>query len=120
MFGRAIDAGQWACAQAGIAALPRDFLTPIAKAELYTARGSPIVGLAPRFMGVLGEAPEDPRSRGRSWRWRSSAALATPLLLDGEKPIYNIGSAPIRYKAHPVQGEPQADQLRAILDAADH
>lgn len=25
-------------------------------------------------------------------------------------------SAPIRYKAHPVQGEPYADQLRAILD----
>jgi soluble lytic murein transglycosylase-like protein len=28
----------------------------------------------------------------------------------------NLGSAPVRYRAHPVQGEPAADQLRAVLD----
>src|SRR6478736_2569318 len=33
----AIDAGSWASAQAGIAALPRSVLTPLATAELYTA-----------------------------------------------------------------------------------
>src|SRR5690348_15646876 len=32
----AIDAGNWASAQAGIAALPAGILTPVAKAELYT------------------------------------------------------------------------------------
>ena len=37
----AIDAGNWASAQAGIAALPRGVLTPVARAELYTAKGSP-------------------------------------------------------------------------------
>src|SRR3954451_2666302 len=42
----AIDSGNWASAQAGIAALPTDPLTPLAMAELYTAKGSPVVDLA--------------------------------------------------------------------------
>ena len=110
----AIDAGQWASAQAGIASLPHDLLTPVAKAELYTAKGSPTVDLA-SLEALLGEAPEIPEAE-------QIAALAvkrgatTPLLTVAEKPVYNIGSAPIRYKAHPVQGEPQADQLRSILE----
>ena len=31
----------------------------------------------------------------------------------------NLGSAPVRYRAKPVQGEPLADQLRASLDPSD-
>jgi hypothetical protein len=42
----AIDAGNWSAARAGIATLPRSVLTAVAKAELYTAKGSPIVDLA--------------------------------------------------------------------------
>src|SRR5579864_104675 len=57
----AIDAGQWAAAQAGITALPRSVLTPVAKAELYTARASPIVDLA-SLQALLAEAPELPES----------------------------------------------------------
>ena len=41
----AIRGGRWAEAQAGIAVLPRDILTPVAKAELYTAKGSPAVSV---------------------------------------------------------------------------
>jgi soluble lytic murein transglycosylase len=110
----AIDAGQWSSARAGIAALPRGTLTPVAKAELYIARGSPVVDLA-SIEAVLAEAPELPEAN-------QLAALAvkrgvlTPPPIAPDKPVYNIGSAPIRYKAHPVQGEPYADQLRAILD----
>src|SRR4051812_22628857 len=37
----AIDSGNWASAQAGITVLPPSVLTPVAKAELYTAKGSP-------------------------------------------------------------------------------
>src|SRR5690242_17337435 len=36
----AIDSGNWASAAAGIATLPPSVLTPVAKAELYTAKGS--------------------------------------------------------------------------------
>jgi soluble lytic murein transglycosylase-like protein len=110
----AIDAGDWASAQAGIAALPKAILTPVAKAELYTARGSPVVDLGSLQM-LIAEAPELPQAD-------QLAALAykrgatTQFLIVPEKPAYSIGSAPIRYKAKPVQGEPYADQLRAVLD----
>src|SRR6185312_1121772 len=57
----AIDAGSWASARAGIAALPPSVLTPVAKAELYTAKGSPIVDLQ-SLQALLAEAPELPEA----------------------------------------------------------
>ena len=110
----AIDAGQWSSARAGIAALPRSVLTPVAKAELYIARGSPVVDLQ-SIQAVLAEAPDLPEANQLA-ALAVKRGLVTPPLITPEKPVYNIGSAPIRYKAHPVQGEPYADQLRSILD----
>ena len=110
----AIDSGNWASAQAGIAALPRSVLTPLAKAELYTAKGSPVVDLA-SLQGLLAEAPELPQADQLAAMAVKRGATATPLIVL-EKPLYSIGSAPYRYKAHPVLGEPYADQLRTILD----
>ena len=110
----AIDSGQWASARAGIAALPPSLLTPVAKAELYTAKGSPVADLG-SLQALLAEAPELPEAdqlAALAVRRGATTALATI----PEKPTYSIGSAPIRYKAKPVQGEPYADQLRAILD----
>jgi soluble lytic murein transglycosylase-like protein len=110
----AIDAGNWASAQAGIAALPRNILTPVAKAELYTAKGSPVVDLA-SIQALLAEAPELPQADQLAlMAYRRGAT--TPALIIPEKPTYSIGSAPIRYKAKPVQGELYADQLRGLLD----
>jgi soluble lytic murein transglycosylase len=110
----AIDSGNWASAQAGIAALPRSVLTPLAKAELYTAKGSPVVDLA-SLQGLLAEAPELPQADQLAAMAVKRGATAAPLIVP-EKPLYSIGSAPYRYKAHPVLGEPYADQLRTILD----
>ena len=110
----AIDAGQWASAQAGIAALPPDVLTPAAKAELYTARGSPIVDLA-SLQALLAEAPELPEADQLALLAAKRGATTAPLVIP-EKPTYSIGSAPIRYRAKPVTGEPYADQLRTLLD----
>jgi soluble lytic murein transglycosylase-like protein len=110
----AIDAGNWASARAGIAALSPSVLTPVAKAELYTAKGSPVVDLA-SLQALIAEAPELPEADQLALmaykRGATTAVLTIP-----EKPTYNIGSAPIRYKAKPVQGEPYADQLRSLLD----
>ena len=64
----AIDAGQWASAQAGIAALPPSILTPVAKAELYTAKGSPVVDLA-SLQALIAQAPELPEADQLA-RWR--------------------------------------------------
>ncbi len=111
----AIDSGNWASARAGIAALPRSVLTPVARAELYTARGSPAVDLA-ALQGLIVEAPELPQADQLA-RMAFTRGATTPPLIVLEKPIYRLGSAPVRYRAKPVQGEPAADTLRASLDA---
>src|ERR671916_851809 len=60
----AIDSGNGAAARAGIATLPRSVLTPLARAELFTAKNSPVVDLGSiqvryRARPVQGEALAD-------------------------------------------------------------
>src|SRR5690242_6156209 len=57
----AIDSGNWASARAGIAALPPSILTPVAKAELYTAKDSPVVD-AGSLQALIAQAPELPQA----------------------------------------------------------
>src|SRR5438309_4613998 len=111
----AIDSGNWASARAGIATLPQSVLTPVAKAELYTTKGSPVVDLA-SLEALVAEAPELPQAEQLATMAIRRGALTPPSII-GERPIYGIGSAPYRYKAKPVQGEPYADQLRSLVDA---
>ena len=110
----AIDAGNWASAQAGIAALPPSVLTAEAKAELYTARGSPAVDLA-SLQALIAAAPELPQANQLALMAIKRGATTQPLVIP-ERSTVNLGSAPARYRAKPVQGEPAADQLRAALD----
>jgi soluble lytic murein transglycosylase len=110
----AIDAGNWASAQAGIAALPASVLTPVARAELYTARGSPVVDLG-SLQALLAEAPDLPEADQLARMAWTRGATTAPLIVP-ERPTINLGSAPVRYRAHPIQGEPAADALRALLD----
>jgi soluble lytic murein transglycosylase len=110
----AIDAGDWAAAQAGIAALPPSVLTPVARAELYTAKGSPVVDLA-SLQALIAQAPELPEANQLALMAIRRGATTPPMVVP-EKPVTVLGFAPVRYRAHPVQGEPAADQLRAALD----
>ena len=110
----AIDAGNWASAQAGIAALPPSVLTPVAKAELYTAKGSPVVDLA-SLQALVAQAPELPEANQLSLMTLKRGATTAPPVI-AERPTYVLGSAPVRYRAHPVQGDAAGDQLRAALD----
>ena len=110
----AIGAGNWASARAGIATLPPSILTPVAKAELYTAKNSPPVDLA-SLQALVAEAPELPQADQLAAMAVKRGAVV-PLQTIAEKPTYVLGSAPVRYRAKPVQGEPAADQLRAALD----
>lgn len=110
----AIDAGNWAAARAGIATLPRSVLTPVARAELYTAKGSPIVDLA-SLQALIAEAPELPQADQLALMAYKRGATTPPLVVP-EKATVNLGSAPVRYRTRPVQGEPLADQLRTVLD----
>jgi soluble lytic murein transglycosylase len=111
----AIDAGNWASAQAGIATLPAGILTPLAKAELYTAKGSPTIDLG-SLQALVAAAPELPQAEQLArMAWNRGATTMPPYI--PEKATVSLGSAPGRYRARPVSGEPVADQLRAILDS---
>jgi soluble lytic murein transglycosylase len=110
----AIDAGNWASAQAGIATLPPSIVTPVAKAELYTRKGSPVVDL-PSLQALLAEAPDLPQAAQLAAMTLKRGAVTAPSYVVPKQTL-NLGSAPIRYKAKPVLGEPYADQLRAALD----
>jgi soluble lytic murein transglycosylase-like protein len=111
----AIDAGNWSAAQAGIAYLPRSILTPVARAQLYTAKGSPVVD-AGSLQTLIAEAPELPQADQLALMAYKRGATA-PMMVVPERQTINLGSAPVRYRTHPVQGEPAADQLRGLLDA---
>jgi len=113
VFG-AIRNGRWAEAQAGIYALPQSILTPVAKAELYTAKGSPVVSLQ-QIQSVLAEAPDLPQASQLARMAITRGATSTPYYV-AERPSTWLGNSPNRYKAKPVGGEPAADQLRAQLD----
>lgn len=109
----AIRGSDWAGAQAGIAALPPGPLTAVAKAELYTAKGSPTVDL-PRLQSLLAEAPDLPNADQLSRVATSRGASAPPLVVPARRTV-SLGSAPGRYRAKPVR-EPYADALRSQLE----
>src|SRR4051812_46975754 len=85
----AIDTGNWAAAQAGIAILPRSVLTAVAKAELYTAKGSPQVDLG-SIQALLAEAPELPQADQLA-RLAIARGATQPLLVVPERPVVNLG-----------------------------
>jgi soluble lytic murein transglycosylase len=111
----AIAAGQWTAAQAGIAALPPGVLTPFAKAELYTAKGAPPVD-AGALQALIAQAPELPQASQLA-RMAATRGAVEPLSYFPTRRTVSLGSAPGRYRARAVQGEPAADQLRGELDA---
>ena len=110
----AIDAGNWSAARAGIATLPNSVLTPVALAELYTAKGSPVVDLA-SLQALIAQAPELPQAEQLALMAYKRGATTAPVVVP-EKATVNLGSAPVRYRTRPVWGEPAADALRSALD----
>jgi soluble lytic murein transglycosylase-like protein len=110
----AIQNGDWASAQAGIYSLPSGVLTPVALAELYTAKGSPVVSLQ-QIQALLAQAPDLPEA-GQLARMAIARGAVTAPPITPVRAIVPIASAPRRYRAAPVAGEPLADQLRSQLD----
>ncbi|NUS99506.1 MAG: transglycosylase SLT domain-containing protein [Sphingomonas sp.] len=110
----AIRGSRWAEAQAGITTLPPNILTPVAKAELYTAKGSPIVSLG-QIQALLAEAPDLPQADQLARMALTRGTTVAPQYI-ARRPIAWLGNSPSRYKAKGVAGEPAADQLRTQLD----
>jgi soluble lytic murein transglycosylase-like protein len=110
----AIRGRQWAAASAGIAALPASTLTPLARAQLYIAKGSPAVS-AEQVLALLAQAPELPQAEQLQRLAIARSALTTPPL-PRRAALVPIGSAPRRGRASPVTGEPEVDRLRKALE----
>jgi soluble lytic murein transglycosylase-like protein len=110
----AIDSRDWAAAQAGINALPRGLLTPVAKAELYTAKGSPVVDLA-SLQALIAEAPDIPEANQLALMALRRGATTPPLVVP-ERQTVSLAWPPTRYRARRDTGVPAADALRAALD----
>jgi soluble lytic murein transglycosylase len=110
----AIDSGDWEGARLGIAAMPGNPLKPLAKAELFTARGSPAVDLA-SIQALLAEAPELPQAEQLARLAVTRGALQPPLVYR-PRPVVSLGTAPRRGKTRQIEGEPAADALRLALE----
>jgi soluble lytic murein transglycosylase-like protein len=110
----AIRNGQWAAAASGIDALPRSALTQLARAQLYTAKGSPPVGVE-QLLALLAEAPELPQAEQLQRMALGRGALSTPPL-PRRAALVPIGSTPRRGRANPVTGGPEVDRIRRALD----
>ena len=110
----AIRSGDWASARAGIYALPASVLTPVALSELYTAKGSPTVDL-PSLQALLAQAPDLPSAEQLARMAMSRGATTPPLIMPARR-VVGLGSAPTRYRARPVSGDPLMDALRTQLD----
>lgn len=109
----AIRASDWSGAAAGIAALPDDPLTSIAKAQLFTARGSPTVSIDD-LEALLIQAPELPQAEQVERMAASRGVIAARAL--PERPIVGLGAGPRRGRAKSITGDPVAEALRAQLD----
>ncbi|WP_300974718.1 lytic transglycosylase domain-containing protein [Sphingomonas sp. LHG3406-1] len=110
----AIRASQWSAASAGIAALPRSPLTALARAQLYTAKGSPPV-TAEQLLALLAEAPELPQADQLQRMALGRGAVRTPPV-PRRAALVPIGSTPRRGRSGPVTGEPEVDRLRRALE----
>ena len=110
----AIRRKDWAAASAGIATLPASPLTPYARAELYTAAGSPVVPLS-AIERLLAEAPDLPQADQLA-RMAIKRGAVTPPLIVPRKRVISLPTPPTRYRARPVVGDSYADQLRPQIE----
>ena len=109
----AIRAEDWAGAIAGIETLPDSPLRPVARAELYTARNSPRVELAP-LLALLAEAPDLPQADQLQKMAIARGAVDLPPSTP-TRGLVSLSEAPRRVRARPISGEPAADALRDQL-----
>ena len=108
----AIRAGRWADAQLRLDAMKPGPLHAVARAELYTAKGSPKVEL-PQLLAVLNEAPDLPQAPDLARLAKLRGASALPELPTPQRLVW-FDAAPVRVRAKAARSDAAAAQL---LDA---
>ncbi|HEX8420535.1 MAG TPA: lytic transglycosylase domain-containing protein [Sphingomonas sp.] len=110
---QAIRAGAWTDAQIGLAAMKPGPLHAIARAELFTAKGSPKVELEP-LVQLINEAPELPEAEQLSRLAASRGAVDLPPLPVVQRLIWQDG-APRRVRAKSIKSDLVAADLAAKM-----
>ncbi|MGR6327938.1 lytic transglycosylase domain-containing protein [Sphingomonas sp. XXL09] len=106
---QAIRDGRWQDAQLGLDAMKPGPLHAIARAELYTAKGSPKVELEP-LVALLNDAPELPEAADVARLARARGASDLPPLPVAQRLIWQDG-APRRVRAKTTR----SDEIAAAL-----
>ncbi|HEX8061938.1 MAG TPA: lytic transglycosylase domain-containing protein, partial [Allosphingosinicella sp.] len=109
----AIRASDWPAASARLAALPEGPLHNVARAELFTAKGSPKVEL-PELLSLLQRAPEMPKADQIARLAATRGATELPALPAAERLIW-VGSQPRRSRAEATKGDPAAAELEPLV-----
>ncbi|RMB55937.1 soluble lytic murein transglycosylase-like protein [Sphingomonas sp. PP-CE-3A-406] len=105
----AIRDGKWTDAQIGLDTMKPGPLHAIARAEMYTAKGSPRVEMEP-LVALLNEAPELPEAAQISRLATTRGAVGLPPLPVAQRLIWQDG-APRRVRAKSLQGDMIAADL---------
>jgi len=106
---QAIRDGRWQDAQMGLDAMKPGPLHAIARAELYTAKGSPKVELEP-LVALLNEAPELPEAADLARLAKVRGASELPPLPVAQRLIWQDG-APRRVRAKTTRSDEIAAEL---------
>jgi soluble lytic murein transglycosylase-like protein len=109
----AIQSSNWTAAAAKLDSMPPGPLHAVARAELYLAKGSPKVELAP-LLALLGTSPDIPQAAQLARLAQSRGAQELPALPQAERLVWQNGQ-PRRSRAKSVRGDAVAAQLDAQI-----
>ncbi len=109
----AIRESRWTDAQIALDAMKPGPLHAVARAELYTAKGSPKVELEP-LVALITEAPELPQAEQLARLAKTRGALELPVLPTAQRLIWNDG-APNRVRAKTVKSDLIAAELAVAM-----
>ena len=104
-----IRSGRWADAQLQLDAMKPGPLHALARAEIYTAKGSPRVELEP-LMALLAEAPELPQAAQLARLAKTRGAIDLPFLPPEQRLIW-VDGAPNRLRAATIRSDAAAADL---------
>ena len=109
----AIRAQRWQDAQLQLDSMKPGPLHAIARAELYTAKNSPKVELAP-LLQLIGDAPELPQADQLSRMARTRGAMTTPAIPAAARLIWYDG-APVRQRARSIKSDTAATEIALAI-----
>lgn len=109
----AIREKRWVDAESLLNAMKPGILHPIARAELYTAAGSPKVALEP-LLALIAESPELPQAEQLSRMAKTRGAVDTPRLPNQQRLVW-FDPAPVRIRARSTRSDSASTEVALAI-----